>query len=242
MTELPDEDWIESRAACVAPAEPLARRPSRQRAAIALMGALLLAVTSNCWAQTAKPASAAQKPVPVTNPVKPAVSKPVWAELTVQQQQALRPLAPGWDTISEIQKRKWIELSRNYPALSPEEQLTMHSRMIEWVGLSPQQRAAARLNFAKAKELSKELTSDEKKAKWQSYQALSPEEKQKLAATASPKPTGAATAVKPVAPQKLASIAPAPAPRPKVLQPVQTGDSSMFNEVSRAPTGLVPKP
>ena len=80
----------------------------------------------------------------------------------------------------------------------------MHSRMVEWVAMSPQQRAAARLNFAKTKELSKELTPDEKKAKWQTYQALSPEEKAKLAAKGAPKPTGAATAVKPVEPQKLA--------------------------------------
>lgn len=82
----------------------------------------------------------------------------------------------------------------------------MHGRMSEWVALSPQQRAEARLNFAKTRELSKQLTPEEKKAKWQAYQALSPEEKQKLAAKASSKPAGAATAVKPVARQKLAVI------------------------------------
>lgn len=245
MTELSDIDWLDSQAACVAPAETLALRPLRQRTAISLMGALLLAGTATCWSQTARPAtavSAAQKPVAVTVPAKPAVSKPVWAELTVQQQQALRPLAPGWDTINETQKRKWIEVSRNYPALSLEGQVTMHSRMTEWVGLSPQQRALARLNFARTKELSKELTSEEKKAKWQSYQALSPDEKQKLAAAASPKPTGAATAVKPVPAQKLAAIAPASAPRAKVMQPVQTGDSSVFNEAPGTSTTSVPKP
>jgi hypothetical protein len=126
------------------------------------------------------------------------------------QQQALKPLASSWDTVSEAQKRKWLEISKNYPSLSPEEQAVMHSRMNEWVTLSPQQRAQARLNFAKTKELSRQLTPEEKKAKWQTYQALSPEEKQKLAAKAPPKPTGAATAVKPVAPQKLAPVPPHP--------------------------------
>ena len=82
----------------------------------------------------------------------------------------------------------------------------MHSRMNEWVALSPQQRAAARLNFAKAKEVAAQLTPDEKKAKWETYQALSPEEKKGLAAAAVPKPAGAATAVKPVAPQKLVVV------------------------------------
>jgi hypothetical protein len=87
--------------------------------------------------------------------------------------------------------------------------------MNEWVTLSPQQRAQARLNFARTKELSKQLTPEEKKAKWQTYQALSPEEKQKLAAKASPKPVGAATAVKPVAPQKLAARFRRTPPKPR---------------------------
>jgi hypothetical protein len=80
--------------------------------------------------------------------------------------------------------------------------------MNEWVALSPQQRAEARLNFAKTKELSKQLTPEEKKAKWQTYQALSPEEKQKLAAKATPRPTGAAPALRPVSPKKLAAVQP----------------------------------
>jgi hypothetical protein len=133
-------------------------------------------------------------------------SKPTWAELTPMQQQTLKPLASSWVTLSEAHKRKWLEVSKNYPSLPPEGQATMHSRMSEWAALSPQQRAEARLNFAKTKELSKQLTAEEKKAKWETYQALSAEEKQKLAAKAPPRPTGAAPAVKPVAPQKLATL------------------------------------
>ena len=149
-------------------------------------------------------ASAAKSVLPTKTFAVAATTKPEWRELTALQKQALQPLSHSWATINEAQKLKWLEVSKNYPALSPADQTTMHSRMIEWVAMSPQQRAAARLNFAKTKELSKELSSDEKKAKWESYQALSPEEKLKLAATASPRPTGAATAVKPVEPQKLA--------------------------------------
>ena len=114
----------------------------------------------------------------------------------------------------------------------------MHSRMNEWVAMSPQQRAAARLNFAKTKELSSQLTPDEKKAKWEIYQALSPEEKARLAAKASPKPAGAATAVKPVAPQKLAVTPKAVPPLPTVpaAAPVmtRTGDT-LQNVVTPAP-------
>ena len=205
-------------------------------------GCLMLFFSVASFAQPAKPAanaSAAIKPY-VVAPVKPVVSKPVWAELTVQQQTALRPLSIGWDTISEAQKRKWLEISKGYSSLTVEGQNIMHSRMTDWVGLSAQQRAQARLNFAKTKELSNELTPEEKQAKWKTYQALSVEEKQKLAAKASPKPIGAATAVKPVSPQKLTITPPAQVPRATKAPPnaeatpaapaIQGGDSALFGE------------
>jgi hypothetical protein len=132
-----------------------------------------------------------------------AETRPAWAELTVEQQQALRPLAPGWSTLSEPQKRKWIAMSRNYRTMAPAEQAKLHSRMNEWVALSPQQRTQARLNFAETKGLS----ADDKKAKWEAYQALTPEEKRKLAAGATTSRTPpTAAAVRPVPPQKFTSV------------------------------------
>ena len=238
MTALDAETLFPAAQSCQANLQPGGRRLAATRRLVIAAGGLLLAVSVASFAQPAKPVpspTAAIKPPAVATPVKLVVSKPVWAELTVQQQIALRPLAPGWDTISEAQKRKWLEISKGYPSLTPEGQSILHSRMTEWVGLSAQQRAQARLNFAKTKELSNELTPEEKQAKWQSYQTLSAEEKQKLAARATPKPTGAATAVKPVAPQKLAVTRSAQAPPgskipPNVAAPadptVQGGDAS----------------
>lgn len=129
-------------------------------------------------------------------------SKPAWQDLTPAQQVSLMPLAAIWSTLGESHKRKWIAIAANYPALAPAEQEKLHSRMTEWVSLSKQQRAQARLNFAQ----SKQLSPSQKAATWQAYQALSPEEKQKLAISATPKPAGAAAAVKPVPPQKLATV------------------------------------
>jgi len=167
------------------------------------------------------PASFAQAPKPMPPASAAAAARPhassgpEWSQLTPAQQQALAPLAASWNTgMSEQHKRKWLEISKNYSRLTPEEQATINSRMNEWAALSPQQRAQARLNFGKTKELSRQLTPEEKKAKWEAYQALSPEEKQKLAAIAAPKPKGAATALKPVAPQKLAAVPLQPASRP----------------------------
>lgn len=145
--------------------------------------------------------------VPVA-PSAPVASKPLWTELTPAQQQALKPLEQNWGGISEGQKRKWLEISKNYASMAAPDRETLHSRMNEWVDLSPQQRSAARLNFGKTQELARELTAEEKKAKWEQYQALSPEEKQKLASTGTTRQSGAAAAIKPVEPQKLAPVAP----------------------------------
>ena len=171
----------------------------------------LMACSLSGFSQTFTPAqpaaSSATGKTSATATAMPSVSRPLWVELTPLQQQALAPLASSWNTtISEAQKRKWLAISKNYNTLPPEGQATLNSRMNEWVALSPQQRAQARLNFGKTKELSRQLTPEEKKAKWEDYQALSPEEKQKLAAKGSPRPTGAATAIKPVSPQKLATV------------------------------------
>jgi hypothetical protein len=130
-------------------------------------------------------------------------TSPLWSELTAPQQQALAPLAAIWPTISEAQKRKWVVISKSYGRLPPSEQVKLHSRMTEWVALSPQQRIQARLNFAE----SKQLSADDKKAKWEEYQALPPEEKRKLAAGAASaaKPPATAAAVKPAPTRKLAA-------------------------------------
>jgi hypothetical protein len=149
-----------------------------------------------------KAAAPAQKPPAAKEEV-----QPTWAELTPPQQQALAPLAGTWKTLSEGHKRKWLALSQNYPRMSREEQALLHSRMTEWAALTPQQRTQARLNFAETKK----LPAQDKKAKWEAYQALPPEEKSKLAAgaaAAKPPAPSTAAAVQPVPPQKLAKVPP----------------------------------
>lgn len=171
----------------------------------------LPAAAASSWmsaqAQVPSPASAAA-PQRKSAPPKAASAskeeaKPTWAELNPTQQQALGPLAGTWKTLSEGHKRKWIALSQNYAKMTPDEQALLRSRMTEWAALTPQQRTQARLNFGEAKK----LPADDKKAKWEAYQALPPEEKRKLAAGAAavkPPPPPTAAAVQPVPPQKLA--------------------------------------
>lgn len=174
-----------------------------------------------------------------TAPTLKASSKPAWQELTPAQQLSLKPLAANWSTLEEAQKRKWIALVANYSALTFVEQAKLHSRMTEWASLSQQQRTQARFNFAK----SKQLSPTEKSATWKAYQALSPEEKKKLAVSAPPKPAGAAAA-KSSQPKKLASIPLArqiPKQTPNIVTPTQAVDPNTLLPHSVPPQEMVPR-
>ena len=135
-------------------------------------------------------------------PVKPASSletKPTWADLSTAQKNALLPLENLWPTLEINHKRKWLAVAQNFPNLNESSQVLAQERMREWAAFSPQQRMQARLNFAHTKQLS----SDEKLAKWEAFQALSDDDKQKLPSSRKPSPKGAALAVKPVSLAKL---------------------------------------
>jgi len=145
---------------------------------------------------------------------------PPWSSLTTRQKEALYPLANRWALLSEVQKRNWLNLAAGFHALSPEEQEKMLARITDWANLSAQQRSQARLNYAAAAKLS----ADNRRAQWEAYQALSEEEKKRLAAKAAPRPKGAATAIHPVSPKKLAHVpaaanAPAATPNPPKIAP-----------------------
>lgn len=125
-----------------------------------------------------------------------------WTQLTARQKVSLAPLEKSWNKLSEGQQRKWMAISESYPSLGQAEQEKLHSRMAEWAALSPNDREAARLNFAQSKTIAK----SDRAANWEAYQALTPEERKKLAQGSKLKPVGAAVAVKPVAPEKLTVV------------------------------------
>jgi hypothetical protein len=154
-------------------------------------------------------------------------TRPTWPELSADQQRALLPLSRSWSNLSEGQKRKWLALSHNFRDLSPLEQDKLQERMMEWAHLSTQERALARLHFAEVSQLSNE----ERKAKWEAYQALSPEERQKLADNFATIPKGAAIATRPVPPKKLTQ--PPASKGEQVLQP--RIDTEQINPVTLLP-------
>ena len=161
-------------------------------------------------------------------------SHPEWHELSQAQKEALAPLANSWPGIDEQRKRKWLAISRNFSTLPAQEQNRMHERMKDWAALSAQERIQARLNFAGARE----LTAEKRAEKWEAYQSLPAEQRQHLAATAQGKPTGAAMALKPVAPRKLTTP---PGTMAAASKPATTPDSLRGPKIEVQPTQVHPK-
>lgn len=138
--------------------------------------------------------AATEKPVNST--------RPAWRDLTPKQQEALQPLAADWDTLNAAHKRKWLALLKSNTEMSAADRATLRSRMNEWAGLSNQQRAQARFNFAEVKQ----IPVDERKAKWESYQALTDAQRRELAERANTSTRGATVVARPVPLQKLAPL------------------------------------
>jgi len=89
--------------------------------------------------------------------------------------------------------------------MTAEERERVHVRMIEWVHMTPQQRTQARINFQQSRDVSKE----ERQARWQAYQALPEERKRELARRAAPaSAASAAIAGQPRVPTPLDEVRP----------------------------------
>lgn len=144
-----------------------------------------------------------------------------WVMLNTPQKLALYPLAERWALIGDTQKRRWLAIASSFSSLPEDQQAKLHERMTEWANLSAQQRNQARLNFG----FSNRLARNNKQTQWEAYQALTQEERSALAAQAAPRPRGAATALQPVSPKKLAQVPaaaqanPSRPNAPKILPP-----------------------
>ncbi|WP_296222994.1 DUF3106 domain-containing protein [Ralstonia sp. UBA689] len=115
---------------------------------------------------------------PATNP-QPSVH-PNWSELTTVQQRILAPLAPEWNGMNELARKKWLQIAQAYSKYTPAQQQRLQTRMADWVKLTPEQRHRARENF----QTTKSVPLQKKSEAWQHYQQLPDEQKKALAAAA----------------------------------------------------------
>ncbi len=124
------------------------------------------------------PFAQAQGPASTPQTAQVINAHPTWTELTPVQQRILGPLQPLWDTLPELNRRKWLRIAERYPKFSPQEQARLQTRMAEWVKLTPQQRRLARENY----QITRALPAEKKAEAWDKYQQLPEEQKKKLAA------------------------------------------------------------
>ncbi|QTD44061.1 DUF3106 domain-containing protein [Ottowia testudinis] len=162
---------------------------------LAFILALCVGALAPAWAQVAAEGVSAGTVASGTTTGGPIA----WRSLSTGQRAALQPLEKSWPTLGADQQRKWVALTQNYDRMAPEERSTLQSRMTEWVSLTPAQRTQARLNFGEVRQ----VPADEKRAKWEEYQALPAEERERLANDRPKPPIGAAPALRPVPADRL---------------------------------------
>lgn len=156
------------------------------------------------------------KPRPRIKPVAPsALSTPPanWSELTPKQQALLAPLERDWPEISDTQRSKWLSATPTLATMSGEEIKRVHDRIRDWTMLSGSERLNARIGF----QVTRQLTPEQRQARWEAYQALPEEERKALAEKAMARrqalAEAPARAAKPaVAPPKSSSQPAAPRP------------------------------
>lgn len=159
---------------------------------------------------------------------------PGWETLNTPQKLALYPLAERWALLSETQKRRWLALAQTFHTLPEAEQARLHERMTAWASLSAQQRNQARINFA----ATQGLRLDDKRSQWNAYQALSEEQKRRLAASAATKPQGAATSIQPVPPKKFTRVPAAKNAPDNLANPPKVPPSKAATPRIAAPGGV----
>lgn len=163
----------------------------------ALLGIALALTLPIGSAAQGNASGAASAPLPQASVSSRGATKPAaeqgtrWRDLKPFQQAALKPLEQDWPGIDASHKQKWLQLATRFPKMSAPEQARVQARMADWAKLSPQERGQARLNFQEATQ----LPSQDRRAQWDAYQALPPEQKRQLAARAAPASGAASAAV-----------------------------------------------
>jgi hypothetical protein len=169
----------------------------------------------------------------------------MWKDLTQAQKQALAPLERDWDSLDASRRRKWLDVAGRLPMLQADEQARMQERMRDWASLTPTERQQARIGF----QVTQQVKSDEREAKWAAYQALPAEKRQELSDKAASKLSKKAPAANKVATegasQLKSNLVPA-APKgplvkqvaPSVLQAKQGASTMLITQVSSQPAHL----
>jgi hypothetical protein len=166
----------------------------------------------------------------------PASEGAPWASLTTSQKSALKPLEREWGSIDAPRKVKWLEIANKFSTMPPAEQARVQNRMEDWAKMSPKERGQVRLNYKEAQQ----VPAQERKARWEAYQALPPDQQKQLAARAVPPARKAGTDASPESTGAKSNVVPnsSYAPRPKAVAPTvaQAQPGATTNLITKRPS------
>lgn len=146
------------------------------------------------------------------------------------QRSALAPLQPDWDVLDSTRQSKWLEIARRFPGMSPQEQARAQRRMERWASLSAEARSRARLQFQQTRQLS----AQERRAAWEAYQELSPQQRRELAKRATAEaPTKARPRAEPINKSSIVRAPAAAAVKPVGPTLVQAAPGATTTSVTR---------
>lgn len=217
---------------------PGIRNDQAKLLSVAILSACLTGVLSflhspATQAQTPPASSAVSSPALLV-PAKPV--KPLWVELSPQQQEALGALAPNWDKLDAPHKQKWLKVSEQYKVMTPEKKALFQTNLREWVKLTPEQRRLARETNMRVKH----LDADKKSEHWQNYQQLPDEQKQELADASAAKTRVANLPAQKTPPKIVAPLKPvttkAAAPAASVTAPASAAPAATATGGTNAPS------
>jgi hypothetical protein len=166
----------------------------------------------------------------------PASEGTPWASLTSSQKSALKPLEREWGSIDAPRKVKWLEIANKFSTMPPAEQARVQNRMEDWAKMSPKERGQVRLNYKEAQQ----VPAQERKARWEAYQALPPDQQKQLAARAVPPARKAGSDASPESTGAKSNVVPnsSYAPRPKAVAPTvaQAQPGATTNLITKRPS------
>lgn len=117
------------------------------------------------------------------------ITRPIWADLSEEQQTLLAGLKPLWPFISSAEKRRWQAIARQAKSLNDDARQHLMRHIALWGALSEPQRHAIRQQY---QHLGEEELLRLAQA-WRDYQQLSPEQRLALLQQATQQPQAAKT-------------------------------------------------
>ena len=89
-----------------------------------------------------------------TSSIARADDAPVWAQLTAEQQVALRPLQTRWNKLPDYQRKRLLGAANQYSTLTPTQQARFTNRLSRWSTLTLAEREHARQAYKRYTRLS----------------------------------------------------------------------------------------